>query len=172
MLEIRQASTSEDYEFVAQFYRAFGQWLRQTYPELIPIADSFFATIDNEIRNMPGIYAPPGGCLLLAYLESIPVGTVGLAAIDGQTCEMRRMFVDARYRGEKVGRSLADRLLEQARTNGFRQMQLETLPRHYAALGLYRSLGFEEVKSVDGQALPEDLPEDLQRGTITMELTL
>jgi len=55
------------------------------------------------------------------------------------------MFVPHAYRGKGIGRAITNRLIEDARTIGYRQLRLESLEFLDAAHSLYRSVGFREV---------------------------
>ena len=174
MVDIRVATSPSDFIQIGHFYHSFGDWLNQTYPEIIHLFGDFFIVLEQEIASLPGIYAPPSGCLLIASIDDVPAGTVGLADSGENTSQMRRMFVDSRFRGAKVGRSLANVIITEAGKRGYTKMRLSTLPRHYAALGLYRSLGFQVVDEARNAAEVADhvIPEDLKGGQVSMELDL
>jgi ribosomal protein S18 acetylase RimI-like enzyme len=83
------------------------------------------------------------------------------------------MFVDSTFRGHKIGFSLGAAILDEARKRNYSSMRLSTGPRHYAALGLYQSLGFTVVdEEMSALNMPNGLPEDLAAGVIEMELKL
>ena len=65
--------------------------------------------------------------------------------LDGETCEVKRMFVEPAYRKRGIARALMLRLLERARERGYRRVRLGTLHTMTAAQALYRDLGFVEI---------------------------
>ncbi len=110
---------------------------------------------DAELAELPGKYAEPRGCILLAILGADAVGVVALRPLDPSgvrdrdptpICEMKRMYVQPRARGLGAGRALAAALLEYARTAGYKMMKLDTEPDFLAAVTLYRSLGFVDIQ--------------------------
>ena len=65
---------------------------REYYEELLKI-DTCFKDFEAELADLPGIYAPPDGALLLAMEGQEVAGCVALKKIDDGYCEMKRLFV-------------------------------------------------------------------------------
>src|SRR6267378_6505501 len=101
-----------------------------------------FAGLERELATLPGEYAPPAGRLFLALEAS---GCVALRPLDADTAEMKRLYVRLAYRGQGLGRALAEAAIAAARQTGCRRMVLDTLPIMSEAIALYRSLDFKEV---------------------------
>lgn len=109
---------------------------------------------EGEMSSLPGKYAGPAGCIMLARLHGTAVGVVALRPLDlsgvragdpTPICEMKRMYVKPSARGLGAGRALAAALIDYARAAGYRMMKLDTEPDFSAAIAVYRSLGFSEV---------------------------
>jgi ribosomal protein S18 acetylase RimI-like enzyme len=107
--------------------------------------DLCFQDFDRELKDLPGEYSEPEGCILLAFLNSALVGCVALRPLASKICEMKRMYVRSAFRGQGIGMALAERVITEARKMGYRKMRLDTLPTMREAQGLYRSLGFSEI---------------------------
>ena len=107
--------------------------------------DLSFQHFDEELASLPGDYAPPGGRLLLAFVDNAPAGCVALRKFDGEICEMKCLYVRPEFRGHQVGISLAETIIAAARDIGYRVMRLDTLPQMASAQALYLSLGFREI---------------------------
>ncbi len=104
-----------------------------------------FQNFDQELEALPGLYAPPGGVLLIARDKDAAAGCVALRQIDAGRGEMKRMYVRDAYRGSGLGRRLALAVIEEARKRKYSRVVLDTLPKLAPAIALYRDLGFRET---------------------------
>jgi GNAT superfamily N-acetyltransferase len=57
-------------------------------------------------------------------------------------CEMKRLYVRPRQRGNKIGEQLAEAIIAEARQIGYAIMRLDTVPKLEAATRMYELLGF------------------------------
>jgi GNAT superfamily N-acetyltransferase len=101
-----------------------------------------FGGLDQELAMLPGDYAPPRGCLLLAQEGGTAAGCAGVRPLDDASCEMKRLFVRPQYRGQGLGRRLAETAITRAGAAGYLQIFLDTLPTMREARTLYAALGF------------------------------
>ena len=90
-----------------------------------------------ELAGLPGAYGPPQGSLLLATDDQQAAGCVALRRLTNESCEMKRMYVRPAFRGQGLGRQLAEQIIADARRIGYSQMLLDTLPQLGAATRLY-----------------------------------
>ncbi|WP_312279143.1 GNAT family N-acetyltransferase [Oscillibacter sp.] len=118
---------------------------------------------DAELANLRQKYGKPDGRLYLARVDGTPAGCAALRRLDGESCEVKRLYVRPRFRKKGAGRAMTERLISDAREIGYRQMKLDTLPMLPDALRLFRALGFQEIPRYNDSPLP---------GTIFMQLTL
>jgi ribosomal protein S18 acetylase RimI-like enzyme len=142
MLEILQAQSKEDLELVRVLLEEYGKWgvnVGLAYPE------EYQAFLE-QIANLPGVFAPPDGCVLLAKYQGRTSGCVALRKLTEDTCEMKRLYVTPEMRGRSIGRALAIAVIEQARKIGYTRMRLDTVASMRAAKALYKSLGFKEIE--------------------------
>jgi putative acetyltransferase len=98
-----------------------------------------------EVAGLPGRYAPPSGCLLLAMEGDEPAGCVAMRDLSGGTCEMKRQYVAPEHRGRGVGRLLVGEVIRRGVRASYERMVLDTLPEMVGAVALYRVFGFVEA---------------------------
>jgi len=138
VIEIAAASFPHDLPAVRALFQEYASSLG---------FDLAFQDFALELEGLPGAYAPPGGCVLLARAGGPPAGCVALRPLDPPAiCEMKRLYVRPELRGTGAGRRLAEAIVEQARGRGYERMRLDTVPGMEAAIALYRSLGFRPIE--------------------------
>ena len=127
-------------------------------PGVAPCVEDF----EREVVLLPGLYAPPGGRLLLAMQDSAgnsgeAIGCAALRRFDQEACEMKRLYVRPAFRGQGAARELVKVLIGVARSIGYQRMLLDTLPSMQEAHKLYRTFGFQEIPSYQKNPIPEAL---------------
>jgi putative acetyltransferase len=149
-----QVQTGPDIDLARELFREYQRSLN---------VDLCFQDFEHELAALPGEYAPPFGRLLLLYEEENLAGCVALRKIDDETCEMKRLYVRPEFRGRKLGKRLAESVMDESRTIGYKKMKLDTLPTMATAITMYRSLGFKPTPPYRNNPVP---------GALFMELDL
>ena len=144
-LRIREASSPDDLTHVHRLFRAYADSLGISL---------CFQNFDQELEGLPGAYAPPKGCLLLAEFEGLAGGCAALRPCQDHICEMKRLFVAPEFRGTGAGRLLALAIMEKAKTLGYQAIRLDTLPSMTAAIKMYRSFGFKPIEPYYDNPVP------------------
>lgn len=105
-----------------------------------------FQNFDQELGGLPGDYAPPDGRLFLAEHDGQLAGCGALHRLDETSGEMKRLYVRPGFRGLRLGRRLAERILSEARNIGYLRVRLDTVAGTMdEAITLYRRMGFREI---------------------------
>ena len=125
-----------------------------------------FASVDEELANLPGIFAPPKGRLLVGLVDGQVAGCVALKSHGEEVCELKRLFVRPAFRGHNLGRLLAQALIDEARHEGYTRMILDTHKSMVQAHAVYRGLGFVDVP------VPAGFPKELKDIALFMEMDL
>ena len=143
---VRQATTSEDIARARALFVEYAQWLA---------VDLCFQGFARELETLPGAYAPPRGVLLLAGTARDAFACIALRPLDETGLgEVKRLYVQPAHRGEHWGRRLANDLIVEARTIGYRELKLDTLAWMAPARALYASVGFRECEPYYDNPLP------------------
>jgi ribosomal protein S18 acetylase RimI-like enzyme len=149
------AQSGDDIELARTLFKEYEAWLG---------IDLCFQSFEKELAELPGAYAPPTGCLFLAIRNNHFGGCVALRKIGDGMCEIKRLFLRPEFRGQRIGRQLAEAIIRKARQLGYERMRLDTLPpKMNSAIALYRSLGFKEIEPYYENPVP---------GALFMELNL
>ncbi len=137
MLTITQAETDEQITEAKTLFREYEAWLGM---------DLCFQGFEAELAALPGKYAMPDGRLYLAYVDDKLAGCIALRKLEDGICEMKRLFVRDGFRGEKIGVSLIEKLIDDAKQIGYKHMLLDTYPPKMGkAVSLYESHGFQAI---------------------------
>jgi ribosomal protein S18 acetylase RimI-like enzyme len=127
----------------ADHYREAGILFRE-YAESLEF-DLDFQDFDEELAGLPGEYALPEGCILLAFDGENAVGCVALRRIEDSVCEMKRLYVRPEFRGLGIGMALSVKIIDEARGRGYKRMRLDTLKSMDEAISIYKKLGFKSI---------------------------
>ncbi len=137
MIQILQAETPEQIGETKKLFCEYEAWLG---------LNICFQNFEEEVANLPGKYAQPDGRLYLAFSGESLAGCIALRKLEEDICEMKRLFVREDFRGQRIGILLIEKLIEEARSIGYKKMRLDTYPPKMAkAVKLYESHGFYEI---------------------------
>jgi putative acetyltransferase len=125
---------------------------------LSPAAQALIAALNAELSSIyleqgathfrldPDEVADGQGAFLVATRAAKAVGCGAVRRIDGQTGEIKRMYVPPEERGKGLSRLLLNALESEARKLGLSRVVLETGVRQLAALALYEKAGFSRIE--------------------------
>ena len=136
VLVTRKCSTRKDFDCARKITNDFLDWLG---------IDLSFQNIDTELAHFEKMYGGPDGGYILAILGDDVAGGVGIRKVDSEICELKRMFVYQKCRGQGIGIALCETAIELARAMNYRFIRLDTVERLDAANRLYERLGFYDI---------------------------
>ncbi len=116
----------------------------------IPITDE----INISIMRAEETYHFEGSCNFWYVVNAAGeiVGSIGLKRINRDSVELKKMFVDARYRGQGVAQKLLKKAVLAAAKHKFKWIYLGTVNVLMGAQRFYEKTGFEQIVK---KALPE-----------------
>jgi len=133
-------------EYVAWIFER----LRAVHGLVIPEAQQ--AVVHAEFRaDYPKLLGDRGR-MVLATVDGAPAGVGALKPLSGPESELKRMYVRPAFRGFGIGRRMVELLVGDARSLGYRSVQLDTMDFMTEAHNLYRSLGFADRPAYRGEA--------------------
>ena len=119
-------------------------------------ADRLYSDREGSIHMVsaePDEMRGPGGGFLVAYAGSDAIGCGGFKRLDGETCEIKRMFLEPGWRGRGLSRGLLEAIEAAARDAGYRIARLDTGDRQPSAKRLYDTAGYRRIPAYNGNTL-------------------
>lgn len=83
---------------------------------------------EGELANLAEKYGAPQGRLYLIRVDGAPAGCAAMKRLDRYRCELKRLYIRPPFRGQGLARRLVERLLTDAREEGYEAMLLDTFP--------------------------------------------
>jgi ribosomal protein S18 acetylase RimI-like enzyme len=108
--------------------------------------DLSFQNINEELNDFPKKYEEPDGAFIIAKENNNIIGCVGMKKMDKKICEMKRLFVDDKYKGKGIGKKLVEIIIEEAQSKNYERMRLDTLNIMESALNIYYKNGFYKIE--------------------------
>jgi GNAT superfamily N-acetyltransferase len=135
-LNVRVADDRLDSPAAAPLVRALLAELHARYGQPDPDPDGLTAAH----------LTPPDGAFVVAWIAATAVGCGGLRRYDDGVGELKRMYVEPRFRGRGIARAVLDRLEADGRALGYRRLILETGVRQPEARALYAGAGYGAIE--------------------------
>ncbi len=154
--EIVIARWPEDTERARSLLRNYGDYLASSPSGAAGVCIPGY---EAELRALPGKYAEEVADLLLARVKDEGAGCVAITRrvlADGtEAAEIKRLWVEPRFRGQGLGRGLVGSAIDWARAHECSAVVLDTVNEAMPeAAELYRSLGFEEITRFNENPVP------------------
>ncbi len=136
--------SDEDRQQAAVLIREYLEWLNERVQRDYGLEFDIEAMLASDLAS-PDKFYPPAERFYLAEYGGDVAGVGCLKKLEDGVGELQRMYVPPRFRGKGIGRAILNRLIDDARSIGYRRLKLESLEFLEAAHTLYRSVGFHEI---------------------------
>lgn len=124
--------------------------IRSVYDSYNYVMD--FEEFDRDLADIPSVYQDAGGEFWVLDTRGEIAGVIGVIPLDGETCELRRLYVEKESRGRGFGSSLIQTVIAWSRDRGCRRIVLWSDVLFEAAHQLYVKHGFkatERTRAID-----------------------
>jgi len=137
---LRLVRTADELGPVVLLTDEFEKWTRAQVLADYGI-DFEFKSEQDLFLDLDGMLEPRAR-LYIAEIDGEPVGTGGLRPLSAHEAEIKRMYVRPSSRGLGVGRAILQRLIDDARSLGYRTIRLDSARFMHEAHALYQRFGF------------------------------
>jgi putative acetyltransferase len=126
---------------------AIAQVIRTVLIEMeVPKVGSAYA--DPSLEHLTQHYQNDRGAYFVVEQDGEIIAGGGIGSLPGEdtsVCELQKMYMLAKTRGQGIGQALIQTCITSAQELGYSQCYLETMPNMLAAQNLYKKMGFEYV---------------------------
>ena len=141
-MSVIRPATAEDAADVARLMIGFRDWWRRDEPRDAVVEAGVRRLLADPDTDYLLAGDPAVGVCQLRYRFSVWTGA--------DDCCLEDVFVAPEARGSGLGRALVEAGFERARERGCLRIELDANEANAAAVGLYRSLGFESWSDPPG----------------------
>jgi GNAT superfamily N-acetyltransferase len=134
-----------------EMYTEYVAWVFEKFRTVhgLDFPDADQAVVHGEFRAEYSKLFGDRGRMVLVTVDGAPAAVGALKPLSHDGSELKRIWVRPAFRGLGLARRVIEFLIEEARSLGYRTVQLNTLDFMADAHRLYRSAGF-----VDGPTYP------------------
>ena len=105
---------------------------------------------DPFLFDLFNVYSQPKSIYFVVEIDGIISGGAGIGPLDGDVCELQKMYFLPEARGLGIGSKLMKLCLDAAQSFGYKQCYLETMVYMNDAQTLYKKVGFQYIDSPMG----------------------
>jgi GNAT superfamily N-acetyltransferase len=159
MIQIMHVDPVTHREAVAALFTEYLTWLNHSLQISYGFGFDVATAMEDNLHSLEK-FLPPHGRMLLARASEDFAGIACLRLLNPNVCEVKRMFVRPSYRGQGIGRTLLQALLDEAGAQGFTSIRLDSARFMLDAHALYRSFGFTDIPPYRESEVPPQLHAD------------
>ena len=131
-----RATTASEYAAAKEMFRVYAAAININLD---------FQHFEKELSDLPKMYSPPNGGIILARDQELAFGCVAIRRINEREGELKRMYVATEYQNKGFGKILLQRALILAKECNYEKLKLDTLNYMSSAIYLYKQAGFYEI---------------------------
>ena len=145
-IEIRPIQEKDD--------AAVGELIRAVLTEFKAnkLGTAFF---DESTSHLSALFKNPKTAYWVIEEDQKIIGCGGIFPTEGlpdQTCELVKLYLHPEARGKGLGRDLMFKCFEEAKSLGYKNIYLESMPELNKAVVLYEKVGFKHLNSSLGNS--------------------
>ncbi len=110
---------------------------------------------DDATDHLSDVFKTPGSVYYVALENGVIIGGAGIYPtnrLPKGVCELVKMYLIPSARGKGYARQLMDLCFEFAKSNGYKQIYLESMPELTTAVGIYGKMGFTHLTEPMGDS--------------------
>ena len=121
----------------------------ETFQNLIKDLDKDLAIRDGEFHSFFSQFNKVDKInhVVIAYLNENPVGCGAIKHYSDTTMEVKRMYVNPDFRGNRIGKTVLDELEIWTKELGYKKCILETGMMQHEAITLYKRNNFIQIEN-------------------------
>ena len=110
---------------------------------------------DETTDRLSEVFSAPRSAYFVIDINDEIAGGAGIFPTEGlpaDTCELVKMYVAKKFRGNGYGQTLLEKCIQQAKKEGFTKIYIESMPELRNALGMYEKNRFEYISGPLGNS--------------------
>ncbi len=100
---------------------------------------------DEGLDHLSQYYSSDGRSYYVLLKNGTFIGGIGLAAFDGDCCELQKLYLTDAAKGQGLGLQMIAYIEDRAREMGYGRMYLETHSNLQAAIHIYEKAGYTKI---------------------------
>jgi GNAT superfamily N-acetyltransferase len=148
----------------------FAEYLGWVCAEIYQEYKAVFDPDEKLAHDMAKIemFLPPGGILLLAFVDNIAAGCACTKTIGDGIAEMKRMYVKPSFRRKGIAGKLVEESIRLVREMKYKEIRLDSAGFMTGAHAVYHAAGFKNISPYNAS----EIPTEYQKHWIFMNLEL
>jgi len=110
---------------------------------------------DKTTDRLSELFSAPSSAYFVIDIDGELAGGAGIfptEELPSDTCELVKMYVAKKFRGNGYGQTLLNKCFAWAKHEGFKKMYIESMPELKNALGMYEKNGFRFIDKPMGNS--------------------